>query len=511
MAVGARLSHFRSVLSAGAGMAAFALLAAPAAAPAPAASAAAPSAGARLVTIGGPAAVQPIAPGFLGLSLEYFAVPSYAGEDPHAIDPVFIQLVRNLTGDAPPVLRIGGETTDNTWWPAPRVSRPAGGTFPLTPGWIAIARAMSAQLNARLILGINLEADSTALAAAEAKALISGIGRHRIQALELGNEPELYGAFTWGLTGALGRPKGWDFADFDRDFSRIARALPHLPLAGPTDGVPTWYRYLGRFLSDQPRVAVATLHRYPLQRCFASPKQAIYPTIAHLLAPSSSRSLAESVATAAKTAHAHHASLRIDEMNSVSCGDGQVPDVTRSFASALWVIDAMFEMARVGVDGVNIHTYPGATYELFHFRRVGGRWRATVAPDYYGVELFAQAAPPRSRLLTVSPTGASHLKVWATRAPDGTIRVVAINDGAGSQDLALRVAGASGTGGLERLRAPGLLARRGVTLGGQGFAGATTTGLPAGRSRVFTVAQTHGDYRFRVPMASAALLTVTGH
>jgi hypothetical protein len=452
--------------------------------------------------------VQPIAPGFLGLSLEYFAVPAYAGADPHAINPLFVQLVRNLTGDDPPVLRIGGETTDNTWWPAPRLGRPAGGTFPLTPGWIAVARAMATQLNGRLILGINLEADSTALAAAEAKALVSGIGRERIEALELGNEPELYGVFSWGLTGVPGRPKGWDFADFDRDFSRIGGALPRVPLAGPTDGVPVWYRYLGRFLSDQPRVAVATLHRYPLQVCYAAPNQVVYPTIAHLLAPSSSRSLADSVAAAVRTAHAHRVSLRIDEMNSVSCGDGQVPGVTRSFASALWVVDAMFQMARVGVDGVNIHTYPGATYELFRFSRRQGRWRATVAPDYYGLELFAQAAPPRSRLLTVSATGAPDLKVWATHAPDNTIRVLAINEGTGARDLAVRMAAATAVGSLERLQAPSLLAEGGVTLAGQEFATTTATGGPTGTRRVFTVAPTRGEYRFGVPGASAALLTL---
>ena len=33
-------------------------------------------------------------------------------------------------------------------------------------------------------------------------------------------------------------------------------------------------------------------------------------------------------------------------------------------------------------------------------------WRASVEPEYYGLMMFAQTAPPGSRLLTISPTEA---------------------------------------------------------------------------------------------------------
>ncbi len=502
MVVRARLPRFRSMLPYLSGAAMFVLLAAPAGTPAR------PAESATVVTIGGPLPVQPIAPGFVGLSFEYWAIPDYAGNGASELDPVFVQLIRNLSDGYPPELRIGGVTTDSTWWPGRGLPTPAGMTYNLTRRWTAVARALAATLQARLILGINLEADSATVARAEAKALVTGIGRERIEALELGNEPELWGVFPWGLSGAPGRPAGYDFAAFEGDFARIARALPRVPLAGPAIGTVGLFGDLARFLSDHPRVAVATVHRYPLQLCYSTPEQPNYPTVAHLLAPSSSRSLADSVATAVEIAHAHRVSLRIDEMNSVSCGQHYVPFVTRTFASALWALDALFEMARVGVDGVNIHSYPDATYSPFAFHRVGGRWRARVAPDYYGLEMFAQAAPPGSRLLRVSATGAPQLKLWATRAPDRTLRVVAINEGSSAQNLAVRVAGATGIGSLERLRAPSLLAQDGVTLAGQGFGHATATGLPAGPRRTFTVARSRGEYRFRVPAASAAMLTL---
>ena len=57
-----------------------------------------PAATPNVLTVGGPATNRAIPAGFLGLSLEYFAIPAYAGTNPSAINPVFVQLVRNLAG-----------------------------------------------------------------------------------------------------------------------------------------------------------------------------------------------------------------------------------------------------------------------------------------------------------------------------------------------------------------------------------------------------------------------------
>jgi hypothetical protein len=80
--------------------------------------------------------------------------------------------------------------------------------------------------------------------------------------------------------------------------------------------------------------------------------------------------LADGVARYVKLAHSHGLLLRIDEMNSLSCGaDNRISD---AFVSALWAVDALFEMARVGVDGVNIFSNPGAS----------GPGRERGAPDH---------------------------------------------------------------------------------------------------------------------------------
>lgn len=447
---------------------------------------------------------------FLGLSIEYPALEPYAGTDPAHIDPVFLSLIRGLNPGQAPVIRIGGDSADKTWWPVAGLARPAGVTFSLTPAWLALTRAFASSLGARLILGVNLEADSSALAGAEARALLSGIGAARIRALELGNEPELYGRFAWYRTAGgqrvTGRPPGWDYASYTADFDQIASALPRAALAAPSFGTRAWIPHLSEFLAARPAVSLATLHRYPLQKCFTGPASPRYPSIERLLAPTASTGLAALFAPYAGLVHAHGRPLRLDETNSVSCG--AVPQVSRSFAAALWAPDAMFELVRAGVDGVNFHSFPGAGYDLFQLHQGPSGWRGSVLSEYYGLLLFAQGAPAGSHLLSVSSSSADPgLKLWATRGIDGKIRVVLIDKGhARSHVVGLRIPGASGTANVVRLTAPGLAAQDGTTLGGQTIG--ASTGMLSGPAISEQVSASGGRYVLRLPAASAALLTV---
>ncbi len=261
-------------------------------------------------------------------------------------------------------------------------------------------------------------------------------------------------------------------------------------------------------LNAEPRVRVATLHRYPLQVCGVNPDKPRYPTIANLMSEQASRGLADSVARYPAIAHGHGVALRIDEMNTISCGAGPtVNAVGQSFAAALWALDSLFEMARVGVDGVNMHTYPTAPYELFTFSKNGSTWSASVKPEYYGMLMFAQAAPPGARLLRITTARGGDLRTWATRATDGTVRIVVINDGSGQRTAAIRMPSALGTGTLERLLAPSPAAHGGVTLGGRTFGSVTTTGQLR-PSRTSSVTPSGRTYAFSVPAGTAALLTL---
>ena len=188
---------------------------------------------------------------------------------------MFLQLVRNLTPGQAPDLRIGGDTSDWTWWPVPGVPKPNGVRYSLTKNWVQVTAALSKTLGARMILGINLELDSATDASAEAQALVDGIGRSSIEGLELGNEPELYGSFTFydlpDGTKVTGRPKSYDFPAYVKDFTRISESLPKdVPLVGPATGAKHWIPELPNFLAaraagasgDAPQVpAPDVLHR----------------------------------------------------------------------------------------------------------------------------------------------------------------------------------------------------------------------------------------------------------
>jgi len=456
---------------------------------------------------------QPIPSGFVGLSFEYAAVEAYAGNDPSAVDPVLVQLIRNLSPGQVPVLRIGGDSTDWAWWPIRGMRRPHGVRINLDHRFLEVTNALAATLNARLILGIDLEANDRRLAAAEGRAFTAGITRGRIRALELGNEPELYGSFPWYVTRAgvrvRGRPHDYDVTAYLRDFAKLSAALRSAPLAGPASGGPKWMSQLNRILDAAPRVQLATLHRYPMQTCYIPPDQLRYPTIAHMLSPVASAGLADSIVPEVAVAHAHHVPLRIDEINTIGCGSA--PRVGESFGSALWALDVLFQMARVGVTGINMHSYPGAPYQLFTFTDVGGHWRAFVEPEYYGMLMFARAAPPGSRLLRITAHLGTNIRAWATRDTGGTVRVTVINVGARARTIRLdlaQTAGGAPRAALERLTAPSVGARTGVTLAGQSFGAQTTTGLLTGQARTPALTPRSGIYTVTIAPASAVMITV---
>ncbi len=445
--------------------------------------------------------------GFVGFSTEYWAIPKYAGEDPKALDPVFEQLIRNLAPGARPVLRLGGDSTDWTWWPVHGIRKPPGIRYTLTPQWMQITKALTTATNARLLLGINLEADNRRLAAGEARALIQNLGRGSTAALEIGNEPELYGAFGWYRTKrgheVRGRPASYDPRAFTNDFSTFAKHMPQIPLAGPSTGSPVYLDHLNQFLTAEPRVRVATVHAYPLKRC----ERTTHVTAAQLLSNASSTGLAQRVAPLANTAHRHHVPLRIDEINAISCGGER--GVSDTYAAALWSLDAMFALANAGVDGVNIHTPPRSINQMITFRDDHGVWSAHVAPVYYGLLMFADATPPGSRLVRITAKTAPGLSTWATVDEKQTLRVVLINKStSATRHARIRAPARASAGIVQLLRAPGLAARNGVTLGGQSFATETTTGTLVGPSTAAAITSSKRSFTVTVPPASAALLTI---
>ena len=449
--------------------------------------------------------------GFLGVSLEYRAVQQYTGRDPRAVDPVLVSLIKGLAPGQSPVIRIGGNSADDTWWPIRGAIPPGGIDFSLTKGWLRTTQALAADTGAKLILGINLAAGRPAIAAAEGRALLSGIGRRSIDALEIGNEPDLYPGHVWFRDRRnhlyRRRARSYDLADYAAQFRQWSKVLPDVPLAGPAVSGPAWMKNLGTLIAREPRLKLVTYHRYPLRACEKDAHSPLFPTIANLLADRSSAGLASGMSPFVRTAAAHHLPFRVAEMNSASCeGAAGVSD---TFASALWALDTMFNFAKLGVQGVNFHMLPGSHYELFTpSRTAAGGWQAFVHPEYYGLQMFAQAFPPGAQLLPVTaPAGPT--KVWATQDANGTERVTLINqDPSAAHDVQVTIPGATETGTVETLSAPSLDATSGVTLGGLSYGAQTTTGTLAGSPVTTPAPSASGVYTVALAPGSAALLTL---
>jgi hypothetical protein len=467
-------------------------------------------------TVGGP-----MYPRFLGLAFEYSQIPQLAGSTVQSVDPVFVRLVRNLVASGRPSIRIGGLSTDRTWWRVPGMRQPPGITYTLTPRWTAAAAAISHATGAWLIPGIELEAASPHLSGYEAAQLLAHLGHSEVAAFELGNEPLNYGLIPWykklhgrpvpwyvrGGTPVYAEPRSWSPSEYLNEFGLALDAMPHVPLAGPGAANPYWLRdFAGRFLAPGSALRLISYHAYPLNNCIKNPSAPAYPSIPHLLSLQASRGLLGPAAPYISYAHRVGATFRIAEMGTVSC-NGRA-GVSDTFASALWAADALFDAFRAGVDGVNLHSYPGLPNNLFDFTRTAQGFEAGVHPLYYGALLFAQAAPIGSRLLALSSPFQGLVRAWATRDAQGHVRVLLLNDALRfSEHVLVDVAGARGRAALERLLAPSAAATGGVTLGGQTFGAQTTTGVLAPPA-LQAVAQRADGYAVTLPPASAALLTL---
>lgn len=466
-----------------------------------------------------PKALPPISSGFLGLALEYRSIPEYVpGTGP--VDPVLLQLIRTMTPTGAPIIRIGGQSTDRTWWPISHYREPPGITYDLSDRWIDDTRQLVAATGARLLLGIELEANQPKIASVESQHLLA-LGRAHIAAMEIGNEPNLYSSIPWYYeqnghdlpwyshqgTPVYARGRGYGPAQWQTDFQREARVVPDVPLAGPDGGTIALLDSFGRLLSPRSQERMLTWHAYGLNQCVTDPHSPLYPTVPNLLTTLASRGPLDGIGPEVALAHRNGATFRIDEMGSITC-NGRA-GVSNTFAAALWAMDALFATASAGVDGVNLHTFPGLVNDLFDFSERHGRWTGVVRPVFYGVMMFARAAPAGSRLLPVRSDDAGAVRAWATLGADHATRVLLINDALHSSDTVhVAVPAATASASLQRLTARSAYATGGVSIAGRSFGASTTTGTL--RAAELQVVNAHHGYTISLPAASAALLTVPG-
>ena len=465
-------------------------------------------AAANSVTIGSTPVSRPIPSGFLGISTLPRFLEAYAGDDPAQISPAFLHLYGDIAPGQTAILRFGGEGADQSWYPLPHHAKPPGVGFTITDQWLQVARATAEDLHAKLILGVNFEAGSQAVAAGEAQAMTTQIGRAHIDAIEIGNEPELYTHFAWYRTAAglpvYGRDKAtWTPASYRAQYRQYAAAMPKgVTLGGPVSGLGLWLDQLGAFIRRNPEVGLVTMHAYPLKHCRASH----VVTIANVLSAAASQGFVDEVAPFVRTAQSAGKPIRIDETNAITCGGTAA--VSNSFATALWGLNTYFGLARLGIAGLNVNMVPGSINSILDPVTVDGHQVIRVQPEYYAMIMFAAAAPPGSEIVRVAQRATPGVTTWATRATGGQIHAVIVNQRtSGNEQETVTVPQASGPAQLETLRAPHLASTTDVTLGGQTFGGGTRTGLLTGTPTETTVTPIGDHYTVDVPAGSAAMLT----
>ena len=399
------------------------------------------------------------------------------------------------------VLRIGGNTSEYTFWnrnakPSKKDMMMAAGPdkghhapprVTITPEAIRNLKDFLDRTGWTLIYGLNLGQGTPETAADEAAFVMETIGRDKLVAFQMGNEPDLFNRN--GL-----RPKTWGVDDYLADWERFYKAVkarvPNAPFAGPdTAGNVAWLMpFANRFKDD---VVFLSSHYYA-----EGPPTNPAMTIDRLLNPSDR--LEKEIATFQEAQHETGLHFRMTETN--SCYQGGKPGVSDTFAAALWAGDYMYQLAEAGNIGINFH---GGGYGWY--TPIAGTPEAgfLARPEYYGLLLFAQAGPGRLVSAKLSGTEAAPLlTAYALRGEDGHLRVALFNKNA-EKDVVVKISGSAGLGAtLMRLQAPRLDDTTDVTLGGS-VVGVDGRWLPMVEERV---PSRNGLYMVHMNRGSGALV-----
>lgn len=466
-----------------------------AAAPSPASAATPP-----VITITQTALSASLGAGSLGFSFEAsdLALPAFTSGN----------LASYLKTLGSSVMRIGGNTVDETYWTSSGQTPPSWSIATITPADLTALGTLAKASGWKVILGVNLKHYDAARAADEAAHAVAALGSS-LQAIEIGNEPDLYSQYSSNTAQY--------FTDFKAYVAAITAAAPGVPIEGSdAAGSPTG-SWQSAFVTAEaglahPNISELTNHYYPLSDCSSNDD----PTIAQLLG-TSVRNAETSVADNAVTQAAKlGVPPVIDEGNSVVC-EG-MPGVSDVYASALWEIDEQLDFAREGVSGDYMH---GSVLQcdtgkpLFMYYTplcaptAADATAGTLAaqPEYYG--LAAVHAIGTGNFLNLSNPDWANVRAYAVKHADGTMTVVLddVQDPAsnGATTLQLSLGGNFDAGSRVDLTAGGLTATGGITLGGQSVQANGT--LPAPTASAVSVSGS--TLTVSVSAGSAALITLT--
>jgi hypothetical protein len=167
---------------------------------------------------------------------------------------------------------------------------------------------------------------------------------------------------------------------------------------------------------------------------------------------------------------------RITETNSFY--NGGASGVSDSYASSLWVIDHLFNIALGGGVGANLHGGGNSTGYTPIADNAGVVVEAR--PEYYGIKLFTLAGTGTLLDTTVSASGLN-VTAYAVKSASGGLNLIVVNKDS-SQNLSLTIdcGQAASSATLLEMTGPALDATTGVMIQGAaiGQDGSFTPGAP---------------------------------
>jgi hypothetical protein len=344
------------------------------------------------------------------------------------------------------VLRIGGNSADMVVWNA---SGPGNMPGQVSPADVDNLADFLALTNWKLLYTINLGTSTPALAAAEVAYVQAKLGA-ALLGFEIGNEPDEYYLTYF--------PTGWTFETYvalwEQFRTAVVATTPSAVLTGPSTGgnITTWTVPFLQGPTGQ-KISLLTQHFYRGNGHSAS------ATVSNMVSPDPTL-VSDCMALQSATAGGP-VPYRFSETNSYLYGGS--PGVSDAYASSLWVIDHLFNIAYGGSSGVNMQGGDVGDYTPI---ANNGPVILEARPEYYGLFLFSLMGQGELLGTTFSNRNFK-ATVYAMRTASGGLNIVIVNKEVYQSlkitiDCGMAVNGAH----LIELRGPSLSALSGQTLQG---------------------------------------------
>ena len=415
---------------------------------------------------------------FVGLSYEKskLSQPLFTGGNAN-----LVSLFKRLGNG---VLRIGGNSVDETNWTPNGAGQTSGQTAPSDVN--ALAAFVSAA-SWPVLYGVNLAQSTPAVAAAEVAYAAKALGSNLL-GIEIGNEPDLYAGHYF--------PSSWTYADYYTLWQSFASAIlaqtPGVPLTGPVTAYnTTWFSSFAQ--AEGKNAELLSMHYYRANG--QSPSSTI-----QLLVSYPDTNLQKLLLSLNSAAQAAGVPFRIAETNSFY--NGGAPNVSDSYASALWVIDHLFTIAQGGGVGVNLHG--GGAGDGYTPIADSNGAVVEARPEYYGVLLSALAGQGPLLATTIS-AGTLNTSAYTVQNSTSKLSLIIVNkDDTQNLQFTVTCPSAVESATLQLLSGPSLSATSGVTIQGSAvnpdgsFSPSSPYGLPV----------SSGTFTGYVPAASAALISI---